>query len=205
MLLAPDAPRPGPVLWSVASDPQAAALFPDGVIDPLSVVGADGSVDHAVVWLRGLDADDAPVRGPATLTVLPGGLAPPLLVAVEGQEIVVRNRAGGPHEIQALPKRNDTWSRAVANGEDASLLYRKKERAIAISDTCAGWRTSSLWVLDERALFDVSGDGGTFRIDGVPPGRQRLRADHPRLGRIDIEVDVRPGATTEVELRLPGQ
>jgi outer membrane receptor protein involved in Fe transport len=49
----------------------------------------------------------------------------------------------------------------------------------------------------------VSDARGRFLLAGVPAGRYTLRAELLGLGRDERSVEVRPGATTEVELKLP--
>lgn len=48
----------------------------------------------------------------------------------------------------------------------------------------------------------ISGEDGSFRFDGLPPGDYLLEASSPRLGATNDRIQVAPGATAEVTLTL---
>ena len=47
--------------------------------------------------------------------------------------------------------------------------------------------------------FAVSGDDGTFRIEGVPAGTYTLEAWQEKLGTVDQQVEVKDGETVTVD------
>jgi plastocyanin len=51
-------------------------------------------------------------------------------------------------------------------------------------------------VVSDHPFFAVTGDDGSFSIEGVPPGTYTLEAWHPELGVEHQQVQVRPGATS---------
>jgi outer membrane receptor protein involved in Fe transport len=53
------------------------------------------------------------------------------------------------------------------------------------------------------AAHAASDASGRFRFADVPPGGYTLRAELEGLGRDERDIEVRPGTTTEVELKLP--
>ncbi|MEZ4417558.1 MAG: carboxypeptidase regulatory-like domain-containing protein [Gemmatimonadota bacterium] len=58
--------------------------------------------------------------------------------------------------------------------------------------------------------FAVTDSAGTYALEGVPPGRYRLRLAHPRLDSLQVElpsvaVDVRLGATGFGDLAIPSR
>lgn len=79
----------------------------------------------------------------------------------------------------------------------------KKTAQLEVVDELHPWSKASLIVLD-HPYHAVSGKGGDFTIDGIPPGTYELRAWHPALGFVGRLVTVSPGAQVTVAMRLPG-
>jgi hypothetical protein len=66
------------------------------------------------------------------------------------------------------------------------------------------WTHAWIAVLD-HPYFAQTTTAGTFSIDGIPPGRYRIRAWHPALGFADDSVTVLTGQQTSVAFRIrPG-
>lgn len=66
------------------------------------------------------------------------------------------------------------------------------------------WTKAYVLVLD-HPYFAMTGKGGDFSIDGVPPGTYHLRAWHPVLGLVDQTVTVGGGGVATVAMKLPGE
>lgn len=62
------------------------------------------------------------------------------------------------------------------------------------------WMRAAIIVV-ENPYYAIAGDAGHFRIDGIPPGRHRVTIEHFDR-RTQVDVDVRDGATTALNLRL---
>jgi len=63
------------------------------------------------------------------------------------------------------------------------------------------WTHAWIAVLD-HPYFAQTSASGSFTIDGVPPGRYRVRAWHPSLGFADDSVTVTAGQQTSVAFRI---
>lgn len=59
-----------------------------------------------------------------------------------------------------------------------------------------------IMVLD-NPWFAVPGDQGTFRIDGIPPGRHTVVAWHERARPVRRDVTIEAGRTVMLDLRVP--
>jgi hypothetical protein len=63
------------------------------------------------------------------------------------------------------------------------------------------WTHAWIAVLD-HPYYAQTAANGTFSIDGIPPGRYRVRAWHPGLGYADDSVTVGAGLQANVALRI---
>jgi len=59
------------------------------------------------------------------------------------------------------------------------------------------------WYLPVTNPFYVKGaDDGTFELKDVPAGKQKVVAWHPLAGKVEAEVDVKDGGTTEANFEI---
>jgi hypothetical protein len=58
------------------------------------------------------------------------------------------------------------------------------------------------WVVSSKHPFvAISGDGGKFKIGGVPDGSYTLEIWHEKLGTKTVKVDVKGDASVDVTLK----
>ncbi|MEO8621239.1 MAG: hypothetical protein ABI625_09245 [bacterium] len=75
---------------------------------------------------------------------------------------------------------------------------------VAVRDTARAWTRAYLAVFD-HPYFAVTGAGGTFTIDGVPPGKYTLHAWHERSALATQTIDVGANAAVKVPVVLSGK
>lgn len=75
---------------------------------------------------------------------------------------------------------------------------------VAVRDTAHAWTHAYLAVFD-HPYFAVTGAGGAFSIDGVPPGKYTLRAWHERTAVATQSVDVGANGVVKVAVVLEGK
>ena len=80
----------------------------------------------------------------------------------------------------------------------------KSPGLVVVRDLDHEWPTAYLAVFD-HPYFAVTAPTGTFRIDGVPPGKYTLMAWHERTQRAERVVDVLAGASATVTVALQGK
>jgi hypothetical protein len=80
---------------------------------------------------------------------------------------------------------------------------KASETMLHVTCDVHNWMTA--WVgVESHPYFAVSGSDGTFTIANAPAGRHTIRAWQERYGWITKVVDVKPGATTAVDLAYSG-
>ena len=100
----------------------------------------------------------------------------------------------GTGQIVAVAPFND-------DGEVVPVDRFKEPAEIEVVSEQHPWTHAWMAVLD-HPYYAQSAANGTFSIDGVPPGRYRIRAWHPSLGYADDSVTVAAGQQTYVGFRI---
>jgi hypothetical protein len=100
----------------------------------------------------------------------------------------------GTGQITALAPFND-------DGEVVPVDKLKEPAEVEVVCEEHPWTHAWIAVLD-HPYFAQTSASGAFTIDGIPPGRYRVRAWHPSLGFSDDSVTVTAGQQTNVAFRI---
>ena len=100
----------------------------------------------------------------------------------------------GTGEIAAVAPFND-------DGEVVPVDRFKEAAEIEVMCEQHPWTHAWIAVLD-HPYYAQTAANGTFSIDGIPPGRYRVRAWHPGLGYADDSVTVGAGLQASVAFRI---
>ena len=169
----------------------------------LSLVGT--RVAGAVVWLTDIRSGKAfPLERRTELTNDNCTLDPYVQVMSTNSTLNVSNDDRALHtnrfinvgtgQIAALAPFND-------NGEVVPVDKLREPAEIEVVCEEHPWTHAWIVVLD-HPYFAQSSPSGSFTIDGIPPGRYRVRAWHPALGFTDDSVTVIGGQQTSVGFRI---
>jgi hypothetical protein len=100
----------------------------------------------------------------------------------------------GTGQVVAVAPFND-------NGEVVPVDRFKEPAEIEVVSEQHPWAHAWIAVLD-HPYYAQTAASGTFAINGVPPGRYRIRAWHPALGYADDSVTVSAGQQASVAFRI---
>ena len=175
-------------------DPEVCGSVPDESV----VVDAAGHVANAVVTVAGVRT---PAPAEVVLTNERCRFSPRVSVLRPNGTIKMTSRDPVLHTVHAAPD----GGRVLFN---VSLpipnltLSKPVDRPGLVRLTCSThtWMRGFLHVTEDMAA--VSGADGTFRLTGVPAGRQTLRIWHETLGARDVTVDVAAGQTATITIEL---
>ncbi len=170
--------------------------------DPRLVVEPSGALQNAVVFLADVkEGKPIPRSEPVRLDNVKCSFVPHVLSATVGQMLEIHNSDPFLHDAHGLLGSRTVFNVAVPKGHTAR---RPLAYAGLIHINCNvrhTWMHAYLYV-SEHPYHTVTGPGGRFRIEQIPPGTYTLTVWHELLGSTDQQVKVESGNTTEVALEL---
>ncbi len=157
-------------------------------------VSQGGGVKNAVVWLADVPvpADSRPAK--QKLDQQQCAYVPHVLAAPVGSAVDVVNSDKVLHNVRAQAGEVKLMNYAMPIPGYVIPTKLKKEGIFKVSCDVHPWMRAWILVLP-TAAYAVTGEDGTYRIDGVPAGKHKVKIWHERLGERDAEIDVQPGQT----------
>jgi hypothetical protein len=175
--------------------------IPDG-----SVTLQGGGLTGVVVWLDGVRSGKAPaIERRVELESDHCKLAPRVQAALKGSAVNIIGHDDFRQHLRFIAA-GDTTPRAMillGGGEQVipTELPFVAPGMVSVRDAEHPWTRAYLAVFD-HPYFTVTGNGGSFTIDGVPAGKYKLNAWHERTGVSVQDVDVADNSPTKVAVSL---
>lgn len=166
--------------------------------------GQRDRVADVIVWIEGIREGKAlPMERRFEALYTRCRLEPYVQSALAGGMLLLRSADGVEHRTRLIRATSGEALTVVRQGDAGSLIPVPDALAHAglleLRSEPRPWARSWLRVFD-HPYHSVTGATGAFRFDSVPPGRHRINAWHPRLGRIGADVQVESGEVPSVEL-----
>lgn len=160
----------------------------------------------ALVWIEGIRTgrqlplakrfeltQDGCVLDPLVQPVVTGGV----LNVRNDDPIIVRSAVVNARTLDTL-----VVLRFTDEGEVVPLDRQLgRPGLLAVVSTTHPWMRAWVGVFDHPYFAQSAADGG-FRMEGVPPGRVRIKAWHPSFGTATAVVTVAAGATDSIQIRF---
>ena len=149
----------------------------------------DSGVKNAVVWFTDLpeNKDVKPPRQKLDQTSCT--FSPHILAAPLGAAVDVVNSDRALHNVRAQEGDLKLMNYAMPIPGHVVPTRLKKQGIFKVSCDVHPWMRAWILVLP-TAKIAVTDENGAYRIDGVPPGKHKIRIWHERLGEKDAEVEI---------------
>jgi plastocyanin len=166
-----------------------------------TVVANNGMLKNAFVYVKeGLPAGNYPASSEPVVIDQEGCVYKPHVLGLKtGQQLTIRNSDGLSHNINAQARANRAFNVSQPRNMDTQRTFSQKEVMIPVRCDVHGWMEAYIGVLD-HPYFAVTGDDGSFRITGLPPGTYTIEAWHEKLGTQTTTVTVAAQQTGEAHL-----
>ena len=167
------------------------------------VVNPDGTLSNVMVYVKqGLEGQAFPVPPqPVVMNATVIDFYPHVLAVQINREVQFRNCDTEPHHWRTRSKRNVSMSFGQPRAGMASMrTFTAPEVPIVISSDIYPYMKAYICVVD-NPYYNVTGPGGVFRLDGLPPGTYVIESWHEKLGRTQQTVTISEGRTTRITIK----
>lgn len=174
---------PAPKKIDTTADAACAKANPNLVTDDTMV--KDGKLQNVFVYIKegtvegGKKLGDYAWSTPTTAVQLDQKgchYAPHVLGLQTNQKISITNSDQTQHNIHPTPKLNQEWNQTQANGAPPiEKTFTRAEVLIPVKCNQHPWMKAYIGVM-KTPFFKVSGEDGSYTIQGVPPGKYTVVA-----------------------------
>ncbi len=195
---------PGNPVIRMGVDPKCSQLNAGKrVVDERVAAALDGSLANVFVKLDGTFPSTPVPKTPVVIEQRACVYAPRVIGMHAGQTLQIKNSDGLTHNVHSSAARNPSFN---VSQPSAGMVYeyRPKAEEIMVKIGCDvhRWMTSYVGVVS-HPYFAVSGRGGVFTIDNVPPGTYSIQAWHEVYGTVSQKITVKAGIITTAEFTYP--
>lgn len=165
------------------------------------LVAADGGLRYAVVHIvSGLgDRVFAPPAEPVSLDQRGCLYRPRVVSLMVGQPLLLINSDPTLHNVHTISKANPPFNFGMSvQGQKATRYFRAPEVMIKARCDVHPWMASWIGVV-AHPYHAVTGEDGSFSIEGLPAGSYEIEAWHETLGRQSRTLTLSDGSKERVE------
>lgn len=178
--------------------------------DPSLVVGDDLGLANVFVWLNRLPDDYKQPQvslTPAYLDLLSyKTMTPRAMVVQTGQDLIFRNLHDHMSNFRMQPFAASSSNVMLSPGDSVTLQehFSKPEFPIDVRSDLMGKHACG-WILPvDHPFAAVTDENGRFKIEGLPPGKHRLKVWHERRGSLpDVTVEVSKDRAVAISVVVP--
>lgn len=196
-----DGTQPASTPVDLGGDAYCSGEHPNGLTISAVRVGGEGGLRDVIVYLKDAPAGNAARDQAVTLDQVKCEYTPRVLALQAKQPLIIRNSDATLHNVHVRSAQNREFNIGQPiRGITSRRTFDNAEVGIHVSCDVHGWMEGHIAVFD-HPYFAVTGDDGSFAIEGVPPGDYVLEAWHPTLGVLQQNVTVGGGGDASVTFR----
>lgn len=184
-----------PKRMRIRQDAECSELNPEPVQTEAVIVNDNGTLKNVFVYVKnGLEDYTFPTPSEPVIFDQRGCMYHPHVFGVQtGQTIKILNSDPLLHNIHALPDKNRPFNFGMPKkGDERERSFMTPEIMVKIKCDVHAWMGAWAGVVS-HPYYDVSGDDGTYSLDGLPAGTYTLETWHEEYGTQTMTVTVGDG------------
>jgi plastocyanin len=189
----------------MSADPVCASKHDAPVPNPILVLGDGNTMANIFVRVTNPPEGDYPTPADKVVIDQAGCMYHPHVVAMmTGQTLEFKNSDGLLHNVHGLPKHNREFNLgmpASLTESDANAFTEPELPPFEVKCDVHPWMKAFVAVVP-NPFFDVTGEDGQFRIEGLPAGTYTVEIWQERLGTKSTQVTVADGETATADFEM---
>ena len=181
----------------MSADPYCQMHNPNAVAETVKV--SDGGLENVIVFVKNAPAGNYPApTTPVEIDQHDCHYVPHVFTMQANQPLKIKNSDATLHNIHAVPTANGEFNKAQQfKGFRNQHVFSTKEVMVPFKCDVHRWMSAYVGVVD-HPFFAVTGDGGTFSLEGLPPGTYTIEAVHEKYGRQTQSVTLDAKGTQDI-------
>jgi len=173
----------------MSKEPTCAKMYTTPPLAETVITGSGNSLENVVVYISAGAPDDAAPSTAAVFTQKGCRYIPHLLAFQVNQELKIQNEDQTSHNIHPLPKLNRECNKSQPPGTPPISEKYDKAEIFPVKCNVHPWMHGTFAVL-KNSHYAVTGDGGSFTLPNLPPGKYTITAWHESYGDQSQEITI---------------
>jgi len=181
----------------MSKEPSCAKMYTAPQLAETVVTSSGNSLENVVVYISAGAPDEQAPSTAAVFTQKGCRYIPHVLALQVNQELKIQNEDQTSHNIHPLPKLNREWNKSQPPGTPPISEKYDKAEIFPVKCNVHPWMHGNFAVL-KNSHYAVTGDGGSFTLKDLPPGKYTITAWHESYGDQSQEVTITGSETKAV-------
>ncbi len=163
------------------------------------VINNNGSLKDVVVFIRNAPSGSNPLDGPKEIDQVGCVYHPHVISVTTGQTLSMKNTDNTAHNLKFTSQDNGTFNEGQpVAGMVKDVKFAKPEMEMHLACNVHAWMQSLIYAFD-HPYHATTGERGSFKIAGLPPGQYELVFHHPELGEQTQNISVEAGKAVRAD------
>lgn len=152
-------------------------------------IGPGNGIKNAVVWFTDVKEPPEERKEKEKLDQENCQYVPHVVVAPVGTTLDVVNSDSVLHNVRANEGATKLFNYAMPIKGHVVPTHLRKEGIYKVSCDVHPWMRAWLLVLP-TATYAITDEKGEYKVEGIPPGKHKVKIWHERLGEKEQEIDI---------------